>query len=149
MSLNTNENVTHAKVVTCGQHNLTRSYLTVRYLAYGPNFAQTPHTNIEPSRAEFRLEVHCFWQLNLTGGSRHDGKGLLSQKFLWTDAFPLQAYFIFYEGVTSHWRATHFVRTLQPPAGSHTFTYTWIQKPTGFIVISSPTWSNKPAIRQW
>lgn len=49
---------------------------------------QAPYSYLQPSNAEFRLELHCLWQLNLTGGNRHDGKGLVSQKFLCTASFP-------------------------------------------------------------
>lgn len=54
-------------------------------------FSKLPYSYLKPSNAELRL--HCTWQLNLTGGNSHDGKGLLSQKFLWTGSFPWEAFF--------------------------------------------------------
>lgn len=55
---------------------------------------QAPYSYLQPSSAGFRLELHCLWQLNLTGGNRHDGKGLLIQKFLCAGSFPWQASFL-------------------------------------------------------
>lgn len=54
-----------------------------------------PYSYLQPSYAEIRLELDCLWQLNLTGGNRHDGKGLLSQNVLCTCSFPWQAFFSF------------------------------------------------------
>lgn len=45
------------------------------------------------SNADFRLGLHCLWQLNLTGGNRHDGKGSLSQTILCAGSFPWQVFF--------------------------------------------------------
>lgn len=43
---------------------------------------QAPYSYLQPSLAEIGIELHCPWQLNLTGGNRHDGKGLLGSSTL-------------------------------------------------------------------
>lgn len=85
--------------------------------------SQAPYSYLQQGHAGFRLELHCFEQLNLTEGNRHDGNGLLSQKFLYIGSFSWQVFCLSPEVVTFHWRATHFAKASPLPAGAWSSMY--------------------------
>ena len=43
---------------------------------------QAPYSYVQPCHSESIMELLCLWQLNLTRGNGHDGKGLLSSSTL-------------------------------------------------------------------
>ena len=93
---------------------------------------RAPYSYLEPSHAGFRLQLHCLRQLDLTAGNRHDGKGLLSQKFLCTGSFPWQAGFFSPSWscmLTWNWRATHPCYNVPAASWSSHLKCTWIEKP--------------------